>query len=580
MQHVDLGALPLKPSKILTQFVADRRRQRQAEQARRERAAELSEFRRYGTTVARQRAAGALLAGMPQPAFPVVAGVPVSAEARARQTTDEARAFAAGSTERLSAGWSSMNTGINADLEVALPTLRARSRDWVQNTDTGERFVELVCDNVVGTEPPRLQVRVQFASGRSDERLNQAVEQAWQSWCRRGHCDITGTMSFYDLCRQALAAAARDGEMLVRRVRSASLPFGYALQLLDVDRINHALNVAPSVRGGNAVRMGIEVDPLGRPVAAWLHNRHPGDSGGGLAPSSMSERVPMSNLLHEFVRKRPEQVRGYPWAASVLKRANTLSSYEEYALVAAKIGAAKMGFYTVDKDAVDPDDMSWGAVKDATGQLVQDVEAGLLEALPPGVDFKSFDPDYPHANFGAFVTQCLRGIAAGLNVAHHNLSGDMSGVNYSSARIAELAERRHWRALQRWFIDAFVRPVFIDWLGAALLAGRIRYANGTPVFADRFDDIADTAVFQPQGWSWVDPQADIEASIAAAGSDMRSLRQICDEQGVDLDDVLADNRRLLDRYAQLGLTPPPWLSRLATKPAGEPEKTTVEDATA
>jgi lambda family phage portal protein len=568
MQHVDLGALPLKPSRILTQFAADRERQRREQQAQRERMAELAQWRAFGRARP-ARAAGRHALSMPQPAFAVVSGIPAAGAQR------EQRAFAAGGYDRLTAGWTGAGSSINADLEGALPTLRARSRDWVQNTDVGERFVELVCDNVVGTDVPRLQVRVQFGSGRSDERLNQAVERAWQRWCERGACDVTGTLSFYELCRQALAAAARDGEMLLRRVRSASLPWGYALQLLDVDRIDHTLNRAPA--GGNAVRMGVEIDALGRPLALWLHGRHPSDSG-ALAPRALSERVPMQQLIHEFVRKRPEQLRGYPWAAAVLKRAATLASYEEYALVAAKIGAAKMGFYTVDKDAVDPDDLSWGAVKDATGQLVQDVEAGLLEALPPGVDFKSFDPEYPHANFGAFVTQCLRGIAAGLNVAHHNLSGDMSGVNYSSARIAELAERRHWRALQRWFLDAFVRPVFRDWLAVALLGGRVRYANGTPVAPDRFDDIADSAVFQPQGWAWVDPQADIEAAIAAAGSDMRSLRQICDEQGVDMDDVLMDNRRLLDRYRELGLAPPAWLARQA--PQAADAAATTEDQTA
>jgi lambda family phage portal protein len=517
---------PYRPSRVLTEFAAGRQNQRRAEEAAREARHAIGDLGRFG-------------AGR----------------------RPHVRSFAAGGTDRLSAGWVTHNSGINADLEGALLSLRARSRDWTVNTDMGARFLELVQDNVVGAEPPRLQVRAKLRDGADtlDEVANQAVEDAWRAWCQRGNCEVTGDLSFAGVCRAVVAATARDGEYLVRRIRSPGLHSGYALQLLDVDRIDGSRNIAPVQRGGNAVRMGVEIDAVGRKVALHLYSAHPGDSGSGLAPKPMSDRVLAANVLHGFVLKRAEQVRGYPWSASVLKRANTLDTYEQYAVTAAKIGAAKMGFYKVDKDAVSAD-LTWEQYKSATGELVQDVEAGMLEALPPGVSFESFNPDYPHQNFGAFVTTCMRGIAAGLNVAHHNLTGDMTGVNYSSARIAELAERRYWRGLQRWFIDAFVRPVFLDWLQTALLTGAVRLPSGAALPADRYDKFAAAASFQPPGWAWVDPRADIEAGATAMTYDMRSLRQINDEQGVDLEDVLADKARLRDRYVALNLPVPPWLS--------------------
>jgi|CXWL01.1.fsa_nt_gi lambda family phage portal protein len=576
----DLALRPFKGSSILTEFAASRQRQRREQAAERELGAAMAGLRRHSSGQPRRQASGSAVAGLPQPAFALVGGVRAFG-ADAPAPVAEARAFAAGASDRLSAGWITHNSGINADLEGSLLALRARSRDWAVNTDMGARFLELVQDNVVGAEPPRLQVRAKLRDGSDtlDEVANQAVEDAWWGWCQRGACDVTGQLSFGEVCRTVVAAAARDGEYLVRRVRAASLPCGYALQLLDVDRIDGSRNAAPALRGGNAVRMGVEIDALGRPVALHLYSAHPGDSGSGLAPKPMADRVPAADLLHGFVLKRPEQVRGYPWAASVLKRANTLDTYEQYAVVAAKIGAAKMGFYTVDKDAVSAD-LTWDQYKDATGALVQDVEAGMLEALPPGVSFESFNPDYPHQNFGAFVTVCMRGIAAGLNVAHHNLTGDMTGVNYSSARIAELNERRHWRALQKWFINAFVRPVFMDWLKTALLTGSVRLPSGATLPADRFDKFAQAATFQPPGWAWVDPRADIEASTTAMTYDMRSLRQINDEQGVDLEEVLIDKARLRDRYKALDLPLPVWFSGapIAKPAAAQPEATATEAA--
>jgi lambda family phage portal protein len=567
----DAEQMPWRPSRVLSDFKAGRERARREQLAERETARAMADFRRSGARFgAVHGAIRTAVADLPGPAFATVSGLrsfgspqPVAAGA------DVERGFAASATDRLSASWGTTSSGINADLEGALPTLRARSRDWAMNTDTGERFIELVADNIVGSAPPRLQVRAKLgnAGAAMDEAANQAVEDAWAAWCQAGRCEVTGQLSFAEVCRTVVAAAARDGEFLARRVRdSRTLFHGFTLQLLDVDRIDTARNLTRPVPGQASIRMGVEIDQLGRKQALWLHSAHPGDSGSGLAPRPVSARVDAKDLLHGFVLRRPEQVRGYPWAAAVLKRANTLDAYEQYAVVAAKIGAAKMGFYVTDKDAPSGETMSLEEYRDANGQLVQDVEAGMFEALPPGVTVETFNPDYPHQNYGTFVTDGKRGIAAGLNLAHHNLSGDMTGVNYSSARIAELAERRHWRALQGWFITAFVRPVFMDWLQMALLTGGITLPSGAALPADRFDKFASAASFQPPGWAWVDPQADIDAAVTAMGSDIRSLRQVCDENGIDMEDVLADNARLLDRYKALNLPLPEWLARQAAKP--------------
>ena len=545
---VDLASLPFKPSRLLTDWRATREQQRRMAQAEAESARVMASMRRPGSVrPQRQPTAGAATAGLP--AFKMVSG---------------ARAFGAGGTDRLTGAWGAINTGINADLEASLATLRARSRDWAVNTDQGARYLELCADNIVGAYAPTLQVRAKLRDGSDvlDEVANTAIEQAWAAWCARGVCELTGQLSFTDVCRAIVQATARDGEYLAKRIRSRSLPYGYALQLLEVDRIDSSLNTVVG-NTGNTIRMGVELDTLGRRQALHLLNRHPGDAGGGLSAGASPERVVVNNLLHGFVLKRPEQLRGYPWAAAVLRRANTLSTYEGYALEAAKFGAAKMGFYTIDKDAVNGAELTWEQMRDATGELVQDVEGGMLEALPPGVGFEGFDPAYPAEAFSSFVTEYKRDIAAGLGVAHHNLSGNMTGVNYSSARIAELSERRAWRSLQRWLIDSFVRPVFEDWLTAALITKQIVLPSGASLPADRAAKFLAAATFQPPGWAWVDPEKDIKAAVLAMSYDVRSLRAFANEQGVDVEDTLADKAALLARYKALGLPVPGWLSGAA-----------------
>jgi len=74
-------------------------------------------------------------------------------------------------------------------------------------------------------------------------------------------------MSFPDLCRAIIGDAAIDGEFIIRQIRgkTAGNKYGYALQHIDVDRLNTGLNRA---RAGttNAIIMGIEVDEYRRPV--------------------------------------------------------------------------------------------------------------------------------------------------------------------------------------------------------------------------------------------------------------------------------------------------------------------------
>jgi lambda family phage portal protein len=539
------AASPAFPgSRILTDWKRAQEQQRRLRQAEQESARVMASMRRMGGFTPR-RAPGTPARPI-EPAFSVVGG---------------ARAFAASGTDRLTASWGTHNSSINADLEGGLTVLRARSRDWCVNTDQGARYLELVADNIIGAAPPRLQVRAKaYDTGEQmDDVANTTIERAWADWCRAGQCEVTGALGFAEVCRALVQAAARDGEFLLRRVRNLSFAYGYQLQLLDVDRIDSGANIAPAQPGGNAIRLGVEINALGRKVALHLFNRHPGDSSIGLAGKGMAERVPAQNLLHGFVLKRPEQVRGYPWAAPVLRRANTLTTYEGYALEAAKVGAAKMGFYTVDKDAVNGAEVTWEQMRTATGELVQDAEAAMLEALPPGVGFEVADWTYPADAFPAFVTEYKRDIAAGLGVAHHNLSGNMAGVNYSSARIAELNERRAWRALQQWFISCCVQVVYADWLECALLKRAIVLPNGSALPAEKLQKFLAASSFQPQGWAWVDPEKDMKAAAIGMSYDMRSLRAVADEQGVDLEDTLADKAALIKRYQALDLPLPPWL---------------------
>lgn len=450
--------------------------------------------------------------------------------------------FAGGAVNRLTVSLATWSGAINADLDASLVIMRARARQLAQSNEYGRRFLSLVATNVVGPHGPKLQVRAytDFPDQRNkkpvlDKVANDAIEVHYARWCKVS--DVTGRMDFAQQCRVAIKGAARDGEALVRYVRRPDLPYGIALQLLEADRLDEQLNVL--FQNGGAIRQGVEIDSSGRPLALHIKTTHPGDR--YTQAHAKSERVPMSQILHIYLPERAEQVRGYSWFHAIILRALQLHGFNEAAVIAARIGASKVA-------ALVPKDTDGGPMpgaldavadgKSSSGALHMDVEAGDILQVPQGYDLDSWNPEYPHANFESFVKAAMRGISAGLDVATHNLSGDMTDVNYSSARIAELSERDMWITLQQWFIRAMVQPVFEEWLAIALLRGEITLPNGKALPAEKLGKFRDAARFQGRRWPWVDPSKEIDAAQKAVDLGITSRTRLAAERGEEFDDVL------------------------------------------
>lgn len=452
--------------------------------------------------------------------------------------------FAGGGMSRLTQSLAQWSGSTNADLDASLVVMRARARQLCQNNEHGRRFLSLAASNIVGHAGPMLQVRAKLIDRKTlDKAANDAVENAWARWC--AVADIGGRMDLASMMRVAIKAVARDGEALVKIVRNRSLPHGVQLQLLEADRLDERVN--RKLENGNHVRLGVEMEPTGKPVAYYIRAAHPGEGMQATAPAT--ERVLARDVLHLFVPERAEQARGYTWLHAVLLRMNMLHAYEEAAVVAARVGAAKMGVFQRKDEGTPGTLASMADSTDNAGRLQMSAEAGEFMELPPGYELASWDPEYPHANFDSFLKACLRGAAAGLDVAAHNLTGDMTDVNYSSARIAELSERDLWRVLQSWFVHAFARPVYEEWLAGALMTNEITLEeSGKAIPFDKYAKFRDAARFQPRTWAWVDPAKEIEAAEREIAAGLNSRTAIAASQGREVEDIideLAQEKKLL-----------------------------------
>lgn len=450
--------------------------------------------------------------------------------------------FAGGVVDRLTSSLQAWSGAVNADLDNSLVILRARARALAANNEHGRRFLSLVASNVVGPAGTTLQVRARQSDGKTlDKIANDIIEIAWAKWSVE--CDVTGRCDFAHVSRLVIKAVARDGECLVRILRGQAYPNGLQLQVLESDRLDESMNLV--LNSGNTVRMGVEVDAMNRPVAYYVRVRHPGDRFQNPAP--MVERVSARDMLHIFLPERAEQVRGYTWFHAVIRRLSMLGDFEEAAVVAAQVGAKKMGVFTrTDEEVAPPVGTGLASVADgqnSDGSLVMNAEAGEFMELPPGYGLESWDPQYPHENFASFMTECKHGIAAGLDVATHNLTGNMAGVNYSSARIAELSERDMWMMLQAWFAGAFVCKVYREWLAMALLRGEIQFPNGKSLPRDKFSKFYDASTFQGRRWQWVDLRNEMDAAAKKIELGLDSRTNIAATQGRDFDDILREREQ-------------------------------------
>jgi lambda family phage portal protein len=477
------------------------------------------------------------------------------------------RELAAARLDRLTSSWTTTNISMNADLYRNLDTIRARANDLARNNPYAKRYLQMVVANVIGGDGVRLQSRIYDSPKEPDTIANDAVESAFATWGKKGVCDVTGRLSWRDLEAQVTENVARDGEALIRKVRgkTANNPFGFALQILDINRLDTTLMRAPE-QGRGRVIMGVEVNEFFRPTHYWLKEKNPAEMYmTGVSNTTLHLRIPADEIIHIFKQEYPEQVRGLPWMHAGMTLLNHLGAYQEAAVIAARVGAAKMGFFTTPDG--DPRPLQDGE-NDGYEDNIPYTEAdpGTFGVLPEGVSFESFNPDYPHQMFGEFIKACLRGVASSWNVAYHSLGNDLEGVNFSSIRSGTLEERDQWMTTQRWLIDSFHEQVYTDWLQSALAFGQVMLTNGNALPISNYKKFSQHT-WQARRWQWVDPYKDMQTAVLAIHQRLKSPQQVCAELGMDYEDVLVQCKQAEDLAAKFGLQP--------LQPAN-PDNTTVQ----
>jgi len=454
-----------------------------------------------------------------------------------------AAAFAGAQVSRLTSDWIfAPITSADQEIRSDLTTLRARSRELVRNNSYASRFMHLLAENVVGSRGIRLQARVvNPLTGEQDEKVNQKIERAWKEWSKPANASVDGRLSWVDIQSLAVQTVAQDGECLIRMVEGYDNPFGFALQILDADQLDVSYS-EPAGRDQNEVRMGVEVNEWGRPVAYHLFRGHPYDYQTRRGHDSR-ERVPANQIAHLYLTRRPGQSRGVPWFAPVLMDVRMLGGLQEAELVASRMSAAKAGWFVADESTVPDPKLVRGQKRKAKMR----VEPGLFDFLPTGAkDFKPWDPQHPNTAFESFNTVILRSIATGLRSSYAALSGDLTKVSYSSIRQGTLQDRDVWRSLQWWLATHLHERVRDRWMVWALTTRQLELDSMRMADWDAHE-------WMPRGWEWVDPLKEVVALEKAFELLIDSRTRAAGERGMDYPEVVADRAREIKLAEAVGV---------------------------
>lgn len=459
------------------------------------------------------------------------------------------RMYASARASRLTNGWTPSNSSADSELVSSLTTMRSRSRALVRDASYAKRARVLVVNNVIGTGIG-LQAQVRTTRGELAARVNDEIEAVWAEWGEADSCHTGGRLAFKSLERALMAQVFEAGEVFIRKhhVAFGNSRIPFALEVIEAERLADELT-SPFLQAqtGNEVRMGVEVDRFGRPVAYYIRERHPSEfrfSGG--APDRV-ERVPADQIIHLAVIDRWPQTRGEPWLHTVIRRLADMDGYSEAEVIRARAQAVRMGIIET------PEDSAAFGESQSDGSVEMELEPGIVTRLQPGEKWHDSAPTAPNPQLDPFMRYMLREMAAGTGPSYESLSRDYSQSNYSSSRLALLDDRDLWRFYQAWFICDFRQRIHREWLQAAVFSRAITSIRLEEYGVDprKFEAVR----FKPRGWSWVDPTKEVAAFKEAVMAGFTTVGDVIAQTagGRDIEDVLDERAQELELMREKSL---------------------------
>jgi len=360
--------------------------------------------------------------------------------------------------------------------------------------------------------------------------IQKAMQRVYRSWSPMA--DAAERMSDAGIQFLLQCSMVEHGEFFVAlpMIDDPIRPYSLAVQVVHPMRVK-----TPSdFHSRGDIHDGVEIGSHGQPVAYWVKRS---DSGRYLSDSSGNFiRIPARkahrwNMVHGYIQRRPDQVRGVPFFAPAMKFFRDLHDYLDAELVANVVTAAYALF--IETGASDAETLAQGMMyddNDGTGKdLVryEEIIPGMVMYGDKGQKPHPISANRPGTTFPVFVKEIKKAMAMALNMPYASLFHDVEGVNYAGFRSAMLEAWRVFGHRRHWLSTVYCGRTWPMLQEEAWLRGDL---GPVADFYERQPAYCSCEwVGPPKGQ--IEPVKEIQAEVLAVNNRLKSRRRAISEMG-------------------------------------------------
>lgn len=438
-------------------------------------------------------------------------------------------------------------------------TIVERSIELTNNDPNAAGIVDNIATYVIGSGlTPHITLDAELLGIDKDQAriIQKQMLNAYWEWAP--FADSGGRMNFGQIQYLTKTSMLKHGEyfVLLPMIKDPMRPFSLACQVI------HPLRVRTPTDMANQENMkdGIELGSYGETTAVWVKKTDPR----GMLPDSSKYfvRIPTKrghrfNIIHNFVTKDPEQVRGFPIFAAALKYFKDFSDLLNAELVSNIVTAALSYFVEVQQG--DPYNVATNfatitePLNDADGSgknlRYQEVEPGQILYGNVGEKPHLLAAQRPGVTFEPFTKVVKKSLSMAANLPYPILWKDVEGVNFAGFRSAMLDAWRVFTMERDWHGQDFCQPIWAMLQEEAWLRNRL---DITDFYERRFSYTRVDWRGSPKGD--IEPVKAAQANILKNKNNMKTIEKILAESGEDYESTLDQlEQEQLDRDAR-GLT--------------------------
>lgn len=427
---------------------------------------------------------------------------------------------------------------ISNAIRGAAESQRDYARTLTLNNPQIKKAVQYQIDNVIGSDGINPQPRIMDSDGNLNKVINSKINDQFKMWSQsRKRFSRNNKHNWRSFSLLVESARFVDGEVFIRIHEDDK---DFKLEIISSDRVPF---YETSQTETTYTRHGITYDnETGVPVSYQIReiNRLTDTPTGNLIV------VPADEIIHYYIEKFPGQERGITELTAIMETTVHYGEFLKYAIVQKRQSASSAGFIIQDKDS--KQDIELGLNDDEhdneyeTPEIVQEIEAGMLQKLPAGHDIRQFTATQGADDAASFANLLDGHLAMGLNFYLQGWKGDTAGVNYSSARFGDQAQKGNFKNVQSTIQEVVLLPIFEKWIAFMIRTDQFDFKMG-----------AISGIVSSTAWTFprresIDPVKDTQNDVLLIDNGIKSASQIVLERGDDPEQVFAEVDSEKDRY--------------------------------